>query len=402
MNIVRLSDSVVNQIAAGEVVERPSSVVKELVENSIDAGATRIDLVSAEGGKSLIRITDNGHGMTRNDLVLAIERHCTSKLTEDLLDIRTLGFRGEALPSIGSVARLSITSRKGDGENAWSINVDNGHISGPKPAALSRGTVIEVSDIFARTPARLKFLKSDRAETAAITDVFKRMALAFPAIHFNASGSDRSTLDYPASDPAGRIGQVLGRDFIDNALEIDAIREGIELGGLAGLPTFNRGNALQQFFFVNGRPVRDKQLLGAIRGAYSDFLPRDRHPVLVLFINLPPHEVDVNVHPAKADVRFRDPALVRGLVVGSIKRAILEAGHRSSSEGGIGMANAFRPGDMADASAAGFNDAGRQWNAPIDRQPGVNGFAESQSNFEKPFRGNGSTERVCQHKFRAG
>jgi DNA mismatch repair protein MutL len=399
MNIVRLSDSVVNQIAAGEVVERPASVVKELLENAIDAGAGRVELVTAEGGKSLIRITDNGRGMARDDLAMAIERHCTSKLTEDLLDIRTLGFRGEALPSIGSVARLSISSRAAGSDNAWSIVVDYGAVNDPKPAALGKGTAIEVSDVFAKTPARLKFLKSDRAETAAITDVFKRMALAFPAIHFHASGSDRSTLDYPAADLAGRIGQVLGHAFIDNALKIDAEREGVRLAGLAGLPTFNRGNALQQFFFVNGRPVRDKQLLGAIRGAYSDFLPRDRHPVLVLFIDLPPHEVDVNVHPAKADVRFRDPGLVRGLVVGSIKRAMVEAGHRASSEGGRGMAEAFRAEGVPEGTDFHRSSPGNRvnststsssWNEPLQPFGNPGGFAEGQAVFDAAVQPSGS------------
>lgn len=389
MTIIRLSDSIVNQIAAGEVVERPASVVKELMENAVDAGSSRIELVTGEGGKGLIRIADNGKGMTRNELTMAIERHCTSKLADDLLDIRTLGFRGEALPSIGSVARLSITSRERGGDNAWQIAVDHGKVEAPKPAALNSGTVIEVTDLFARTPARLKFLKSDRAETNAITDVFRRMALAFPTVHFTASGGDRSTLDYPASDLEGRIRQVLGSEFTQNALKIEAEREGVVLSGLAGLPTFNRGNALQQFFFVNGRPVRDKQLLGAVRGAYSDFLPRDRHPVLVLFIDLPPHDVDVNVHPAKADVRFRDPALVRGLLVGSIKRAVLEAGHRASSEGGRGMAEAFRAGSFSGGMASSSTHASGRvaWNTPLQDDSILaekftgSGFAEAQSVF---------------------
>lgn len=344
MAIVRLSDSMINQIAAGEVVERPASVVKELVENAIDAGASRIDIVTAEGGKALIRISDNGSGMTRNDLALAVERHCTSKLANDLLDISTLGFRGEALPSIGSIAELRILSRAKDEPNAWQISVDNANVHPVKPGALSAGTVIEVRDLFSRVPARRKFLKSDRAETNAITETVKRIALAFPGIHFTLGGGDRSALDWPAGTMRDRIRQIVGREFLDNAMTVEAEREGIVMRGFAGLPTFNRGNALNQFFFVNGRPVRDKQLMGAVRGAYSDFLPRDRHPVLVLFLTVPPQEVDVNVHPAKADVRFRDAALVRGLLVGSLKRAILDAGHRASSEGGTGMAAAFRPG----------------------------------------------------------
>jgi DNA mismatch repair protein MutL len=384
MTIIRLSDSMINQIAAGEVVERPASVAKELIENAVDAGARRIEIVTEQGGKNLLRVTDDGSGMGPDDLQLAVERHCTSKLSSDLLDIRTLGFRGEALPSIGSVARLSITSRLNDSANGWKIVVDHGRISPAVPAALSRGCVVEVSDLFCRTPARLKFLKSERAESGAITDVFKRMALAFPQIHFRISGSDRNELIYPHADAATRIGQVMGAEFVDNAMVIETEREGVLLSGFAGLPTYNRGNALNQFFFVNGRPVRDKQLLGAVRGAYSDFLPRDRHSMLVLFLELPPHEVDVNVHPAKADVRFRDGALVRGLIVGSIKRAIVEAGHRSSSAGGKGMAEAFRPGAYA---ARGANpEFSLSWNSAdgIFDQPvtGSGGFSESQANFD--------------------
>ncbi|MCB1420924.1 MAG: DNA mismatch repair endonuclease MutL [Nitratireductor sp.] len=389
MSIVRLSDSMINQIAAGEVVERPASVVKELVENAIDAGASRIDIVTAEGGKRLIRISDNGCGMARGDLELAVERHCTSKLTDDLLDIRTLGFRGEALPSICSVSQLSILSRAKDEPHAWQITVDNGAVQPARPGALSAGTVIEVRDLFSRVPARLKFLKSDRAETNAITETIKRVALAFPGIHFTLGGSDRSTLDWPAGTLRDRVRQILGREFLDNAMEVEAEREGILLGGLAGLPTFNRGNALNQYFFVNGRPVRDKQLLGAVRGAYSDFLPRDRHPLLALFLTLLPQEVDVNVHPAKADVRFRDAALVRGLLVGSLKRAILDAGHRASSEGGTGMAAAFRPGFSGRQTSAfepgsyqaPFTDSPAGQEAPVS-QTAANGFGETTHSYQ--------------------
>lgn len=333
----------INQIAAGEVVERPASVVKELMENAIDAGATRIDLVTVAGGKNLIRITDNGHGMSSGDLELAVERHCTSKLAKDLLDIHTLGFRGEALPSIGSVSRLSITTRQPNKDAAWRIVVDGGAVSRLQPAALSKGTVIEVANLFANTPARLKFLKSDRAENNAITEIFKRMALAFPEVHFSISGADRSALEYLTSDQIGRIGQILGGEFEKNALEIDAVREKFHLTGYAALPTFNRGNAQHQYFFVNGRPVRDKALMGAVRGAYSDFLAGGRHAVLVLFLDCEPSQVDVNVHPAKSEVRFRDASLVRGLIVGSLKQAISGAGFRSSSEGGRDMMSAFRP-----------------------------------------------------------
>lgn len=401
MNIIKLSDSVINQIAAGEVVERPASVVKELLENAIDAGASRIELTTAAGGKSLIRIRDNGKGIRQQELKLAVLRHCTSKLTDDLLDIKTLGFRGEALPSIGSIARLKISSRTALSETGWEIVVDNGSLIEPAPSPVNQGTIVEVSDIFIKTPARLKFLKSDRAEASAITDIFKRMALAFPHIHFSASGSDRSSLDYPAGNLITRIGQVLGSEFIDNALKIESEREGIELTGLVGLPTYNRGNALHQYFFVNGRPVRDKQLLGAVRGAYSDFLPYGRHPVLSLFIDLPPNEVDVNVHPAKADVRFRDASLVRGLIVGSIKRAILDAGHRSSTEGGTKMAAAFRPGRPqsrnANHSASDFDkNFSAQWNqfSPQSNNGNLNDYHTNSSFEEASFAPSGQTEIV--------
>ena len=345
MPVIRLSETVINQIAAGEVVERPASVAKELIENAIDAHATRIDVTTGAGGKNLIRISDDGEGMSSDDLQLAVERHCTSKLSSDLMDIRTLGFRGEALPSIGSVARLTITSRQQNSDNAWSITVDGGKLSSLKPAALTKGTIIEVTHLFANTPARLKFLKSDRAENNAITQLFKRMALAFPQIRFGIGGEDRSTLDYPATNLIGRIGQILGPEFEKNALQINAIREGFTLTGFAGLPTFNRGNGQQQYFFVNGRPVGDKALYGAARGAYSDFLPRGRHGVLVLFLDCEPAQVDVNVHPAKSDVRFRDLGLVRGLIVGSLKQAFNDGAQRSSSEGGRHMMAAFRGGD---------------------------------------------------------
>jgi len=344
MPVIRLSDSVVNQIAAGEVVERPASVVKELLENAVDSGATKIEVTTAAGGKNLIKISDNGSGMSAEDLTLAIERHCTSKLADNLMDIKTLGFRGEALPSIGSVSRLKITTKQRGQDDAWNISLNDGKIAGPNPAALSEGTIVEVADLFQTIPARLKFLKSDRAETNAITEIFKRIALAFPHIRFSISGSDRSSLIYTPTSRLERINQVLGKNFGENALEIDAEREDVRLTGFASLPTFNRGNALNQFFFINGRPVKDKALLGAVRGAYSDFLARDRHGVLALFLDIDPRQVDVNVHPAKADVRFRDPGLVRGLIVGSLKQAFSAAGHLASSEGTDGIIKAFKPG----------------------------------------------------------
>lgn len=362
----QLSETVINRIAAGEVIERPASVVKELVDNAIDAGATRIEVVTAAGGKTLLRITDNGHGMRADDLKLAIERHCTSKLAEnDLMDIRTLGFRGEALPSIGAVARLSIATRHVDEPHGWEISVDGGRKSDITPTALNRGSRVEVRDLFFATPARLKFMKSDRAETAAITDVVKRMALAHPEIRFSLAGSDRSTIEFAASSGPdarlARIGQVLGKGFVENAMPIEAEREGVRLSGFAGLPTFHRANALQQFFFVNGRPVRDKLLLGALRGAYADVLARDRHPVVVLDLDLDPHQVDVNVHPAKADVRFRDSQLVRGLMVGSIKRALVEAGHRASSTGGIEALDLARPNGQPVGGSWSGGSGGGGW-----------------------------------------
>ncbi len=336
MQVRQLSDTAINRIAAGEVIERPASVVKELVENAVDAGASRIEITTAAGGKTLIRVSDDGHGMVRADLELAVRRHCTSKLFEDdLFDIRSLGFRGEALPSIGAVSRLTIATRHESEPHGWEISLDGGAANAPCPSAYPGGTRVEVRDLFFSTPARLKFLKSDRAETAAITDVVKRLALAHPGVRFALSGPDRTTSDFPAARGedrlAVRVGQVISREFVENAMEIDAEREGVRLYGYAGLPTFHKANSLSQFFFVNGRPVRDKLLMSALRGAYADVLARDRHPVVALFIEIDPHDVDVNVHPTKADVRFRDAQLVRGLVVGALKQAIFAAGHRSST-----------------------------------------------------------------------
>lgn len=347
MAVRQLGEQVINQIAAGEVIERPASVIKELVENAVDAGARQIEIVTAAGGKTLMRVADDGAGMRQDDLRLAIRRHCTSKISDDdLFDIRTLGFRGEALPSIGSVARLAIQTRHAGEDHAWAIAVEGGKEQPLIPAARTRGTQVEVRDLFFATPARLKFLKSDRAEAAAITEIVKRIALAYPEIGFSLSGADRQPQSWPAArgdDPhLARISQILGKDFVDNAMEIDAAREGVHLSGFAGLPTHHRGNAQHQFFFVNGRPVKDKLLLSGLRGAYADVLARDRHPVVVLFIDLDPALVDVNVHPAKADVRFRDAQLVRGLLVGAIKHALVQAGHRSSTSNAAVALDALR------------------------------------------------------------
>jgi len=336
MVIRQLPDDLVNKIAAGEVVERPASVVKELVENALDAGAKRIAITTAAGGKSLIRIEDDGHGMDEDDLRLSVQRHATSKLADDGLDdIRTLGFRGEALASIGSVSDLSIASRREDGPSGMILTVKRGQIDGPRPHPMNRGTIVEVKSLFAAIPARLKFLKSDRAEANAVTEVVKRLAMAHRNVHFVLTGSDRQTLNWPAQSGEtavqSRLAQIIGTDFPQNAQEIAFSRGGIVVGGLAGLPTYSRANTLNQYYFVNGRSVRDKVLLGAVRAAYADFLHRDRFPVLALFVAIDPAEVDVNVHPAKAELRFRDPGAVRGTVIRAISEALAAAGFRASS-----------------------------------------------------------------------
>ena len=356
MTIRQLSDHAINQIAAGEVIERPASVVKELVENALDAGAARICVATAAGGKTLIRVDDDGCGIPADQLALAVERHCTSKLSEDdLFDIRSLGFRGEALPSIGAIARLAMTSRHASDAHAWAIRVEGGRKDGPSPASHAGGTQVEVRDLFFATPARLKFLKSDRAEGAAVTDVVRRLALANPSVRFELSGSDRQATTFAAASGEraleARIAQVMGSDFVENARPVDAVREGVRLHGLAGLPTFHKANSLSQFFFVNGRPVRDKLLMAALRGAYADVLARDRHPVTVLFLELDPRQVDVNVHPAKADVRFRDAQLVRGLIVGALRQVFAEAGHLASSHTARSAMASFSTGFAAGPSA---------------------------------------------------
>ena len=339
----------INRIAAGEVVERPASVVKELIENALDAGATRVDILTDGGGRRLISVTDDGAGMSRADLDLAVERHATSKLDgDDLLAIRTLGFRGEALPSIGAVARLSITTRHAGEPHAWAIEVDAGAKSEVKPAALGEGTRVEVRDLFYATPARLKFLKLDRTEAEAVREVVRRLAMSRPDVAFTLAGEERAPATFAAALPGAsgrlaRLGDVLGADFRANAVESAAERDGIVIEGFAALPTLTRANALGQYLFVNGRPVRDKVLLGAVRGAYADYLPRDRHPLLALFVTLPPPEVDVNVHPAKAEVRFRNAGLVRALIVGALKTALARDGTRAATTGGAATIAAFRP-----------------------------------------------------------
>lgn len=345
-DIRRLSPETVNRIAAGEVIERPASAVKELVENALDAGATRIDVTIEGGGLTRIVVEDDGCGMSAEQLETAIERHATSKLPQgedgqdDLLNIASMGFRGEALPSIGSVARLTLTSQDRELGEAFELRVEGGNVDGPRPApALGRrGTRVEVADLFYATPARLKFLKSERAETTAVADVIKRLALSRADVGFFLTSDGRKRISAPRETSAddsearkGRLSSLLGSDFGENALSLDQEREGIRLSGLASLPTYNRGSNQHQFLFVNGRPVKDKLLVGAVRGAYQDFLARDRHPVVALYVDLPPGQVDVNVHPAKAEVRFRDAGLVRGLIVGALRHALAAAGHRAST-----------------------------------------------------------------------
>ncbi|GJL87135.1 MAG: DNA mismatch repair protein MutL [Minwuia thermotolerans] len=347
----RLPETTVNRIAAGEVIERPASAVKELVENSLDAGAGRIEIVLREGGRSLISVDDDGHGMGADDLSLAIERHATSKLPDDdLMDIRHLGFRGEALPSIGAVARLRIDSRQQDADTGWAIQVDGGRLSAPEPSSRARGTRMEVRDLFFATPARLKFLKTDRAEFGATLDMIKRLAMAHPEVGITLKDDQRAAFQAGAEQGelldarAARLARVMGREFVENALPVEAERDGIRLTGLAGVPTYNRGNATQQYMFVNGRPVRDKLFTGAVRGAYQDFLSGGRHAVLVLFLDVDPAFVDVNVHPAKAEVRFREPGVVRGLIVGGLRSVLAAAGHRASTTVAGQALGAFRPG----------------------------------------------------------
>lgn len=343
--IRQLPPDAVNRIAAGEVIERPAAAIKELVENALDAGAKSVRVIIEDGGLKRLIVEDDGCGMTGDDMRLALERHATSKLSPDengridLLNIHTMGFRGEALPSIGSVSRMTLTSRA-DGEDAAEMFVEAGRIEGPKPAAFSgtglTGTRIEVRDLFHATPARLKFMKTERSETMAITDALKRLAMARADVAFALESNGRNVFRYAAhpDTPEGqleRLGAIMGRDFRENALSIDADREGVRLTGFAGLPTLNRGNAQRQYLFVNGRPVKDRMLNGVIRAAYQDFLARDRHPMAALFVDLDPEYVDVNVHPAKTEVRFRDAGNVRGLIIGALRHALAAAGHRAST-----------------------------------------------------------------------
>ena len=368
MTIHRLPPETVNRIAAGEVVERPASAVKELVENALDAGATSVEVQADGGGLTRILVADDGNGLAADQLPLAVERHATSKLTPDdagdydLLHIHTLGFRGEALPSIGSVARLSISSRAKGLADAHAILVEGGAMGPVSPSGFPgpHGARVEVRDLFYATPARLKFMKSERSEAMAIAEEIKRQAMAHEAVSFALDLDGRRTLRLPAESkgPDGRLARlasIMGREFQDNALAIDQERDNIRLSGFAGLPTYNRGNSAHQYLFVNGRPVRDRLLQGALRGAYADFLARDRHPLVALYLELDPSQVDVNVHPAKAEVRFRDPAMVRGLIVSGLRHVLAGAGHRASTSVASEALSGFRPGYAPQPSAQGFS-----------------------------------------------
>ena len=376
----RLPSILVNRIAAGEVVERPASAVKELVENAIDAGARRIAVTLKEGGRTFLSVVDDGVGMTAEELQLAVERHCTSKLPDDdLTHIRTLGFRGEALPSIASVSRFTITSRPAGADTAWSLEIDGGAKSEPKPAAHPPGTRVEVRELFFATPARLKFLKEPRTESGQVADALRRLAMAHPEISFRLDSEERRLIDLPmALSQLERLAAIMGREFADNALAIDANREGFRLTGFAGLPTLNRPTSQHQYLFVNGRPVRDKLLAGAVRGAYQDFLARDRNPMVALFLEAPPELVDVNVHPAKTEVRFRDAGIVRGLIVGALRTALSAAGHRASTTVSDAALGAFRP-------HTGYSTALPMGNGHSSSIP--RGLAEAAAQFMAPLDG---------------
>ena len=335
-----LSPTLINQIAAGEVIERPASAIKELVENAIDAGATRIDVVMIDGGKTYMSVTDNGKGMTPDELTLAVERHATSKLPEDdLFNIHYLGFRGEALPSIGSVSRLTITSKQKGHDEAWTVFVDGGEKQPVRPDGAPVGTKVEVRDLFFATPARLKFLKSTPTELGYAKDVLRKLAMIHPEISFSLSDDKRQIVRYlPTTDPLERVAAVMGKDFRENAVEVHGEHDGVTLDGFISLPTYTRSTSTEQYLFVNGRWVKDRMLFGCVKGAYQGLMGHgsDGYPVLALFLNVPCRQVDVNVHPAKSEVRFKDAAPIRGLIVGTLKNALAEAGHRTSTTIGIG------------------------------------------------------------------
>ena len=410
MTIRVLPETTVNRIAAGEVVERPASAVKELVENAIDADARRIEVTLATAGRTLIAVADDGIGMSAAELALAVERHATSKLPDDdLLDIAFLGFRGEALPSIASVSRLAIASRPRGAAEAWRLDVEAGRKAAARPAALPAGTRVEVRDLFFATPARLKFLKSDRAEIGHVLDTVRRLAMANPAVAFSVADETGTRLRFEAAQGdlldarLARLAAVMGREFAENALPIEAEREGLRLTGYAGLPTLNQGYARAQYLFVNGRPVRDPLLAGAVRGAYQDLLARDRHPMVALYLEVPHTSVDVNVHPMKTEVRFCDPGLVRGLIVGALRHALAAAGHRASTTVAAEALGAFRPHEAVAASQAGGpgwrpmpsrGGAAAGWYAPFPEAAAPSarvdapssGLAEAPADYDAPAR----------------
>lgn len=364
MTIRLLPPLMINQIAAGEVVDRPASVVKELVENALDAGATSVEISLHNAGLDSIIVQDNGRGMSETELGLCIQRHATSKLPDDdLWNIKFLGFRGEALPSIGSVSRMTITSKQATAEISWSITVNGGEHSEPQPAAGNYGTRIEVKDLFYTTPARMKFLKSQRTEIQQVEDIIIRLALCYPHISFRLTSDGRVMLNSNGSqsnilDNSNRLADIIGRDFVENSIEINLLRDSINLRGRVSLPTFSRATSGLQYIAVNNRPVRDRQLIGALRAAYQDFLARDRHPVVALYFDMPPEAVDVNVHPAKTEVRFRDAAAVRGMIVSGIQRALNEAGHRAATTIAANAISAATPYVFTPNRPTGFYDSG--------------------------------------------
>jgi DNA mismatch repair protein MutL len=374
MRIRKLPEGTINRIAAGEVIERPASVVKELVENSIDAGATQIDVVFRGGGKSLIRVSDNGSGMAADEIELALERHATSKLADDeLIRIHTLGFRGEALPSIASVARMTLTSRLRGASDAFALAIEGGRKNDLAPARLSEGTEIDIRDLFFATPARLKFLKTDRSETSEALDVLRRLAMAHHEVGFSFTTEDKRWLDAPTAETAqARVARIMGREFMENAVPVSHAGEDIRVEGFAGLPTYARGQGTMQFSFVNGRPVRDKLISGAIRGAYADVLPPGRFPAVALFIACAPDRVDVNVHPAKTELRFRDSGFVRSMIVSAIRRAIAGSVTKPDTSMSGATAQAFRPGNYTPYT----DNFAEKTQSAFDMNMPLQGFAE--------------------------
>ena len=380
MSIRRLPNSLINRIAAGEVVERPASALKELVENAIDAGASQINIRLEEGGLDLVQVSDNGSGMDRDDIALALERHATSKLPDEAIElVTTMGFRGEALPSIASVARLTIESRMA-GADGWSRVIDHGELVREGPTAIPPGTKVRVEQLFAKVPARRKFLRTARSEYAACTDIVRRLAMARPDIGFTLEHQGRKAIAVQAGETGPeRVAALTSRDLRANSVGVDLQREEIRLTGVAGLPTYNRGVADHQFLFVNGRPVKDRLLVGAVRGAYAEMLARDRHPVVALFIDMPPELVDVNVHPAKTEVRFREPAMIRGMIVSGLRKALDEGGFRAVQRPAESALGRWQSEPVApDPQSSIFTSQGR---ATVAQQPYPSAVRDDRSAF---------------------